>query len=401
VQEKKLSQKKAAELLKISDRQVRNLLDKIEDQGPKALVSKKRGKPSNRTIHSSVKQQVLSLIQTKYEDFGPTFIVEKLQQHHQINLSDETIRQWMSQINLWIPKKKRRKTHPLRKRRDCVGELIQIDGSHHAWFENRGPECVLLVFIDDATGQLTSLHFSEGESLEGYFAALKKQLLKHGRPRAFYSDHFSVFEGTVYKDNLTQFTRALKTLDIQLIKAHSPQAKGRVERANRTLQDRLLKEMRLKGISTIEEANEYAEEFIKIYNNKFSKEPASNFDAHRPLEPKFDLHRFLTRYEERTLTKDLVFQFHNTFYKILEPTHWFKGQKVEIRRCMDGLMRVFLKDKQLKFNPLSEVEPDKFLDYSSLEWNNPKGVKSQPSTHPWKNHSYHQNLKHKEGRKVV
>lgn len=400
VQEKKLSQKKAAELLKISDRQVRNLLRIVEEQGPKALISKKRGKSSNRRANPSLKQEVLTLIQTKYENFGPTLICEKLQENHQIKLSDETIRQWMSQINLWIPKKKRQKTHPLRKRKDCFGELIQIDGSHHFWFEERGQKCVLIVFIDDATGKLTSLHFSKGESLDAYFAALEKHLIKYGTPRALYSDHFSVFEGTIHKDTLTHFRRALNSLNIGLILAHSPQAKGRVERANQTLQDRLIKEMRLKRISSIEEANAYLPEFIEIYNNKFSKEPVSSFDAHRSLEPNFDLNRFLTRYEERTLTKDLVFQFHSTFYKILEPLRWFKGQKVEVRSFTDGSMRVFLKDKELEFKPLNEIIQNPNTIVFS-EWKKTRGVKFQASSHPWKNQSYTQHFKYKETKKVV
>jgi transposase len=397
--ERELTQKQASLLLNLTERQVRKLIRNFKKEGVKSLISKKRGKPSNRQKEERLKKEVLKIISEKYKDFGPTLIQEKLKENHQISIGVETVRQWMSQSKLWFPKKKKQKTHPLRRKRDCFGELIQIDGSHHAWFEERGQPCVLLVFIDDATGKLTSLHFSEGESLEGYFASLKKHLFKYGRPKALYSDHFSVFEGTVYKDNLTQFHKALKTLDIQLILANSPQAKGRVERANRTLQDRLVKEMRLKGISSIKEANAYVQEFIEKYNHKFSKEPASSFNAHRSLDAQFDLDRCLTRYEERTLTKDLLFQFHNTFYKILEPIKWFKGQTVEIR--VNPRMRIFLKDKELKFKPLNEIIDKHSIDSLPLKWKKSRGAKFQPSSHPWKNPSYKQDLKYKEMRKVV
>jgi hypothetical protein len=190
----------------------------------------------------------------------------------------------------------------------------------------------LIVFVDDATGKITSLYFSKEESLDAYFNALEKHLKHYGRPRNIYSDRFSVFDSPV-EGNLTQFKRTLKTLGISSILANSPQAKGRVERANRTLQDRLIKEMRLLGISTIEEANKYANRFIEIYNRKFSREPASQPDAHRPLETQVDLTRVLSRYEERTLTKDAMFQFHSRFYKIGEGLGIAvpKGKKIEIR----------------------------------------------------------------------
>lgn len=394
--EKELTQKEAADLLNLSDRQVRKLIKKLKIEGAKALISKKRGKPSNRQKEKKFKSHVLNIIQEKYSDFGPTLIQEKLDENHLIKLGKETIRQWMIKHLLWTAKQKKKNLHPLRERKACFGQLIQIDGSHHDWFEGRGPKCVLIVFIDDATSKLTSLHFSEGESLEAYFVALKKHLLKFGRPKELYSDHFSVFEAPQQKDHLTQFKRALNCLDISIRLASSPQAKGRVERANRILQDRLVKEMRLRGISSIEEANRFLGQFISFYNHKFSKEPASTFDAHRSLEPRTPLSRILSRYEERTVLKDLSFQFHNTYYQILQQPSSLQGKKIEVR-LIHGKMCVFLGDKKLKVRELMQIkQPERSKDLI-LNWKEERGVKSQPSWHPWKSH----NTKEQHLRNVV
>jgi hypothetical protein len=246
VNKKTMTQIKAAELLGITDRKIRNLLTILKRKGPCGLMSRKRGVASNRRKSADFKHQVLSIIQEKYEDFGPSFANEKLADVHKLNVSTETLRKWMMEAHIWNPRRRKGKTHPLRKRKDCFGEMIQVDGSHEFWFEERGDRCALIVFVDDATGKITSLQFSKGESLDAYFKAMEKHLKRYGKPLSIYSDHFSVFDSQV-EGNLTQFKRALETLGIKSLLANSPQAKGRVERANRTLQDRLIKEMRLLG----------------------------------------------------------------------------------------------------------------------------------------------------------
>lgn len=234
----------------------------IEKKGNKAIISKKRGLPSNRSLSKSFKSQVMSLVYNYYSDFGPKLANEYLQQNHGIKLSTGTLRLWMVEKHIWIAKAKNKRIHPLRERRKCFGELIQIDGSHHDWFEGRSPLCVLMVFIDDATSLITSLHFAESESLEAYFLTLKKHLETYGRPLCFYGDKCSTLKGRgLQAIEPTQFEGVLKDLDCSLILANTPQAKGRVERCNRTLQDRLIKEMRIKGISTIEQANAMLEEY--------------------------------------------------------------------------------------------------------------------------------------------
>ena len=380
-----VTQIKAAELLCISDRQVRNLLTCMKTEGTKGLISKKRGRPSNHRIPEKFIHKVLSIIRERYEDFGPSFAREKLETVHGITISKETLRKWMAQAHIWSPKYRRVKMHPTRKRRECFGEMIQVDGSHEFWFEDRGERCALIVFIDDATGRITSLHFSKGESLDAYFKALEKHLKRFGKPLNIYSDRFSVFDSPI-EGNLTQFKRALQTLGINSILANSPQAKGRVERVNRTLQDRLIKEMRLLKINTIEEANEFVDKFMEIHNQKFSREPISMFDAHRPLETTVDLSRVLSPYEERTITKDAVFQFHNRFYKIIEASRetTLRSRKVEVRIGRAGNVRAFLGDEELKAIPIEEVlEPVVQAQKIPLQWKE-RAIHKPSSLHPWK-----------------
>ena len=260
IQNKEISQIKGAEILELTTRQVRNLLGNLNLEGPEGLISKKRGKPSNRCFLPKFKNEVLRIIQQNYLDFGPTLVKEKLFEKHQITISIETLRSWMTEAHYWNPKQRKRNIHRLRTRKVCFGELIQIDGSHHDWFEGRREKCVLLVFIDDATSKITSLYFAEGESLDAYFTCLEKHINKYGVPRQIYSDRFSVFESSK-EESLTHFKYALKLLNISHITAKTPQAKGRVERVNQTLQDRLIKEMRLRNIVSIEEANEFVKEY--------------------------------------------------------------------------------------------------------------------------------------------
>jgi hypothetical protein len=338
----------------------------------------------------------MALIRERYPDFGPTFASEKLEQYHSIKISNEALRSWMIKEHLWIPRKKRPRRHPLRERREYFGELIQIDASTHFWFEDRGEKCALIVFIDDATSKVTAAFFCASECLEGYFKALEKHLLKYGRPRALYSDRHAIFAGGEHMHH-AQFIRALKELDIESLLAKSAQAKGRVERANRTFQDRLIKEMCLRNINHMDEANQYMEEFLEEFNQKFSKEPRGQFDAHRPLDTSTDLERILTRLEIRTLSKDLCISFHNKYYKIMESplTHKLGKKKIEVREKIDGTFRLFFNNKELKYVPVEEYQEKKILDSKEkLIWNPTYKVKPE-STHPWKKYGYQMQLSNK------
>jgi hypothetical protein len=291
------------------------------------------------------------------------------------------LRMWMTQNRLWIPRKKRKKLHFSRSRRSCFGELIQADGSPDYWLGEDQGEINATVFIDDATSIITALVFSEAETLDSYFMALEEHLNKYGRPRALYTDQYSIFRSPKGVGK-TQMQIALQALDIDLILANSPQAKGRVERVNRTLQDRLIKEMRLKGIKTIEQANAFAKEYVEDHNRRFSKQPMSTVDAHRPLEG-LDLERILCRKEERSLNALGIFQFNSVHYQIQDIYDNLNKKKIEIRITKTGQMRAFLAEKELRVRPLAEIEEPPVLNRKeALTWKTREWRVS--SAHPWK-----------------
>jgi len=304
----------AAPLLGRSERQVWRLLKAFRSAGAAGLLSKKRGRRSNRKTTTVVRTAALWIVRQNYADFGPTLAAEKLAAEHGFSFSSETLRKWMIEDGLWVDRKQRRKrVHQPRSRRDCVGELVQVDGCEHWWFEDRGPQCTLLVFIDDATGRLMHLQFVDSESTFAYFDATRAYLEAWGKPVAFYSDKHGVFRvnhpGALGGDGMTQFGRALHALNIDIICANSSQAKGRVERAHKTLQDRLVKELRLAGAATLAEGNALLPAFMADYNARFAKAPANNKDLHRPLRASDDLDDAFAWKEERTLSQALTLQY--------------------------------------------------------------------------------------------
>jgi transposase len=263
LKDKRLTQKEAARMLDLSIRQIKRLFRAYKIQGAKGLISARRGKASNNRLDPQVVQQAIDLIYERYRDFGPTLTHEKLVEAHGLKLSDESVRKIMIAEWIWKPRRaKKPSVHHLRERRACYGELVQIDGSDHAGFEGRGSRCTLLVYIDDATGQLLELWFVPSETFFAYCEATRHYLERYGKPVAFYSDKHSIFRVNQERplglsSGLTQFGRAMEELDIQILCANTPQAKGRIERANQTLQDRLVKELRLRGISDIDAGNAY------------------------------------------------------------------------------------------------------------------------------------------------
>ncbi len=386
VVDKKISQALAAKKLRISERQFRRILKIFKLQGEKGIISKKRAKMSNHFIEKSIKSKALTIVAENYPDFGPTLANEYLKKNHQIYVSKETLRIWMIKAHLWIPRSSNTKKHPLRERKKCFGELIQIDGSHHYWFEDRGEPCVLMVFIDDATSTITSLHFSENESLKSYYQTLEKHLKKYGIPLGFYGDKCSILTPRTPKENSnTQFQKALEELGCELILANSPQAKGRVERANRILQDRLVKELRLKGISSIEEGNKFLEGYRKHYNQLFSKKPSEQRDVHRPLDG-ICINQVLCTREIRTLSKDNVLQHQNTFYQISsqdKKVHLFKGAKIEIRKTLKGEIIAMFKNHIVEMKALNEVKTLVLDEKEIKEWKS-RRTYIPPITHPFK-----------------
>jgi transposase len=277
VERRELGADDAAVLLGVSRRQVFRMLAAIRERGAEGLVSGKRGRPSNRRLSRAHTEAPVALVRERYHDCGPTFAAEKLAEQHDIRISHETLRKLMIEAGLWTTRQaRRRRVYQPRYRRDCVGELIQIDGSQHWWFEHRGPKTTLLVFIDDATSRLMHLKMEPSESAFAYMTAVREYIDLHGKPVAFYSDKPSVFRNNVASaqgDGMTHFGRALDILNIEIICANSAPAEGRVERVHKTLQDRLVKEMRLAGIVTTEAANAFFPAFIERHNARFAKEP--------------------------------------------------------------------------------------------------------------------------------
>jgi hypothetical protein len=334
VLERRLTQQQAAEQLGLSVRQVARLCRKLRVEGPPGLVSKKRGLTSNRVLSSELRERSLDLIRSRYHDFGPTLAAEKLREHHDVTVSVETLRKWMIDAEIWVTRRSRAvRVHQPRHRRSCVGELIQIDGCDHEWFEERAPRCTLLVYVDDATSRLMEIGFVPSESTFDYFASTESYLRRHGKPVAFYSDQASIFRITGSARNtsgLTQFSRALSELNIDIVCANTPQAKGRVERAHLTLQDRLVKELRLRDISTQEAANAYAPAFIEDYNKRFAKEPFSHHDAHRPVRDDENLALIFTRQEDRKVSQNLTLRYKRDLY-LIEPSP--EAQRLRGKRC--------------------------------------------------------------------
>ena len=338
----------AAHRLGLSKRQVNRLLARLRTEGASGVVSRQRGKRGHRQLAPGVANMALSIIRDRYYDFGPTLACEKLREVHGIVLAKETVRRLMMECGLWIPRKLRSPTiYQPRNRRHCVGELVQIDGSDHRWFEDRGPACTLLVYIDDATSRLMQLHFTPAESTFSYFEATRRYIELHGKPQAFYSDQYSVFrcnnKHATGGDGYTQFGRALYELNIESICANSSQAKGRVERANLTLQDRLVKEMRLQGISAMEAANTWAPCFMADYNRRFAKPPRNDFDAHRPLRADEDLERIFTWREPRKVSHVLTLQYDKVIY-LLEDSRAMRrlvGKYIEVVEYPDGRIELW------------------------------------------------------------
>lgn len=336
----------AAMLLGVCRRQVYRLLDRLRADGPEGLVSWKRGRPSNRAFKSELRNEVLGLVRQHYHDFGPTLATEYLAERHQVTISHETLRKWMIQEGLWKDRDARRpRPYQPRYRRDSRGELVQVDGSKHWWFEDRGPQCTLLVFIDDATSELMHLRMVESENTFAYMDAMTAYIEAHGKPVAIYSDKHGVFRNNTASargDGMTHFGRALETLNIEIICANSPQAKGRVERANGTLQDRLVKAMRLEGISTIAEANAFLPGYMARHNQRFAKVPFDPRDVHRPLALHDDLKAEMVWREQRTVTQALTLHYNKALI-ILEPTEISRplaGKRVDVCEYPDGRLEI-------------------------------------------------------------
>ena len=363
----------AANVLNLSRRQVHRLLKVFQIDGPAALRHKARDRRSNNRIDLAVREFALALVKERYADFGPTLAAEMLLEHHDLKVSRETLRKWMQADGIWLSRKQRKVFHQPRLRRECYGELIQIDGSDHHWFEDRVPPCTLLVFIDDATSTLMQLRFVKSESTFSYFEALEGYLDDHGRPVAFYSDKHTVFrvaqQGAKSGHGMTQFGRALNELNIEILCANSSQAKGHVERANRTLQDRLVKELRLADISDMEAGNAFLPEFIQRYNARFAKSPRRPDNLHRALnvEPN-RLQDILCWRDERYVDRNLVLRYDRKRITLEENnlTRGLVGKYMDSYEFQDGTLEFRSKGVPL---PYSAYDKDQRVSHAAITGN--------------------------------
>lgn len=357
VESKKISQKMAATQLGITTRQVRRLQKLYREEGAVGLTSKRRGQKSNNKLSLTTKTKVIKLVKENYADFGPTLAHEKLTEMHNEKLSVESLRQIMITEKLWKPKQKRKeeKVFQLRQRRERFGELIQVDGSPHDWLEGRSAACTLIVFIDDATSQLTGLRFSPTETTQSYMEVTKSHLKQYGRPAALYSDRHAIFRVNQPEaqsgNGLTQFGRALETLDIEAIHANTPQAKGRVERANKTLQDRLVKEMRLRKINNIDEANQFLPKFIEDYNCRFKKPARNPQDAHRDvLHDEREVDLILSLHSKRRLSNNLELSYQKSTYQVQGKKHRLKQKQVTLCDLFGHEVIIIYEGKEIAYN---------------------------------------------------
>lgn len=366
---------RAAERLGLTVRQIERLVIRYRESGAAGLTSRKRGRPGNRRLDEELARRALTIIRERYADFGPTLAAEKLSECHGIQLAKETVRKLMTDAGLWVPRRQRPpKVYQPRARRACLGELIQIDGSDHRWFEDRAPACTLLVYVDDATSRLMMLHFTQTESTFSYFAATRAYIECHGKPGAFYSDKYSVFRNVTpgkTGNRVTHFGRAMYELNIDTFCANSSPAKGRVERAHLTLQDRLVKEMRLRGINTVADANAYAPSFMAAYNARFAKPPKSDFDAHRPLRADENLDLVLTWREPRKVTKSLTVQYDRVMY-LLDDTpenRQLIDQTIEVWEYPDGCIELRTEGRVLpcrQYDRLAEIDQAAVIEHKRL-----------------------------------
>lgn len=381
-----IKQAEAAEMLSLSGRQIRRIVKRIRSEGSRGIIHRSRGRPSNRRIPQKVRGRVIHLYRTQYRDFGPTLASEKLLERNGIGISDETLRRWLLGTGDWRKTRRQRKHRQWRERKHHAGEMIQVDGSHHDWFEGRGPGCVLMGYIDDATGRV----FGRFYDYEGTIPAMdsfKRYIKKYGLPLSVYLDKYKTYKSTAKPtledefndvEPLSDFERALRELGVEVKHANSPQAKGRIERLFKTLQDRLVKELRLRGIRTLEEANAFLEQYLPIYNRRFSVSPKERDNLHRPLGSGVDLDAILCIQTERTLRNDFTVAHHRKLYQVEDRVY---TSKVMVQDRMDGSVHITHKNRSLRFReiterPTIEKRPSPVVRIRKSS--------SPPMNHPWR-----------------
>jgi transposase len=387
---KDLRLSEAVKLLGVGYRHGQRILVRYREQGEAGLVHGLRGREGTRRLDAEIKIKVLTAYREKYSDFGPTLASEKLAERDGLKVHPETLRLWLIEAGSWIAQGRRSHHRSRRKRRECFGELLQLDGSHHDWFEGRAPKCCLITVVDDATGR-TYLLFTADEGTFAVMAAVVGWIRQYGLPQALYTDRLKTYltdrEPTVSEqlagqEPQTQFGRACAALDIGIIAARSPQAKGRVERKHGLTQDRLVKELRLAGISTIAEANKLVASWLPAINERFSVPPVDTTDGHRPVPGGTDLDGIFCRHEHRSIGNDWVVRYNNQYLQVVkQPELPPSGSRVTVREWEAGRLEVWFKDRRLRYEALADrpqrVKPDKPVAAT-------KPPRAPAAEHPWR-----------------
>ncbi len=384
--DKSITQGQAAILLDLSERQVRRIVKSIRKDGAAGICHKSRGKRAHNRIADTVKDKATALCRDRYKEFGPTHASEKLSTIHHIKVSDETLRRWFQQEHIPYRSRKKRPHRQWRERKGHRGEMVQMDGSHHDWFEGRGPACVLMGYVDDATGRVYA-RFYEYEGTLPAMDGFKRYIRLYGLPRSVYLDRHSTYKAwakqTIEEElgdirPMSHFEKSLAELGVAVIHAYSPQAKGRIERLFGTFQDRVVKEMRLAGVKNIGEGNAFLDGYLAEYNRKFAKEPMNRADYHRPIVSKRALDRILAIKTERALRNDFTVSHNKNLYQIKSN---IRAKKITVEERTDGSMRMIHNGRQLRFKEI-QVRPLK----EEATGTKPRimRVHRQPISHPWK-----------------
>ena len=391
VMEGVISQVYAGELLNITDRQVRTLLGRVREEGVKGLVHRSRGRESPRKMPEATADRIARIIRSRYPDFSPLLASEKLRERHRIEVSREKVRQVMMAKGLWKRRRFRKEAHFWRERRHRLGEMVQMDGSHHDWLEGRGPWMVLMGYVDDATGRFYG-RFYDHEGVYPAMDSLGRYIGLYGLPLAIYLDKHSTYKTSRQADTdellaekqaETQFERALGELGIQVIHAHSPQAKGRVERAFRTLQDRLVKEMRLGGVRTLEEANRFLDGYCKVHNRRYGVEPLEPGDLHRPLPKPVVLDDVLCIKGFRTVNEGYLVKWRGRMFVLDKPSLTLRQQKLVVLERFDGRLSLRFKGRDLEYREV--LEPKRPPQRPVVVKIRRRPSKYEPpASHPWR-----------------
>jgi len=383
-----ITQKKASELIGLSYRQAKRLVRRVREEGDIGIIHRLRGRRGNRRISEEVRARVMALHREKYWDFGPTLASEKLSELHGIEISHETLRLWLLGEGKREWQRKRKKHREWRERREYSGEMVQVDGSHHEWIEGRGPRLVLMGYVDDATSKAFGRFYDYEGTLPG-MDSFMRYVKEYGIPQSIYLDRHTTYKSTKKatieeqlrgEESKSQFERAVEELGVEVIRAYSPQAKGRVERSFRTFQDRLIKEMRLAGVKSKEEANEFMEGYLPKYNERFSKLAAKEGDLHRESPSHEELLGTLCIKEKRRVRNDGVVQYKNGFYQLEGVSRRVKGVIVEERT--DGSVKIRKNGSYLKYR---KIPPELMVRSKARRKERKIQRRPKPSKdHPWR-----------------